>query len=42
MIIERHGGHLSASSDGTHGALFQFVLPSRMNNQTAASQQLKN
>jgi signal transduction histidine kinase len=29
MIIERHGGHLSASSDGTHGALFQFVLPTR-------------
>jgi signal transduction histidine kinase len=29
MIIERHGGQLSASSDGTHGALFQFVLPTR-------------
>jgi C4-dicarboxylate-specific signal transduction histidine kinase len=28
MIIERHGGQLSASSDGTSGALFQFVLPS--------------
>lgn len=27
MIIERHGGQLSASSDGTNGALFQFVLP---------------
>lgn len=27
MIIERHGGRLSASSDGTNGALFQFVLP---------------
>ncbi len=27
MIIERHGGQLSASSDGTHGALFLFVLP---------------
>ncbi|HEX8812209.1 MAG TPA: ATP-binding protein [Terracidiphilus sp.] len=27
MIIERHGGQLSASSDGKSGALFQFVLP---------------
>src|SRR5262245_8983753 len=29
MIIERHGGRLSASSDGRNGALFQFVLPAR-------------
>jgi signal transduction histidine kinase len=29
MIIERHGGRLSASSDGKNGALFQFVLPAR-------------
>jgi signal transduction histidine kinase len=28
MIIERHGGELSASSDGESGAVFQFVLPS--------------
>jgi len=27
MIIEQHGGHLSASSNGKNGALFQFVLP---------------
>ena len=27
MIIERHGGRLTASSDGKSGALFQFVLP---------------
>jgi signal transduction histidine kinase len=27
MIIERHGGHISASSDGKHGAVFQIVLP---------------
>jgi signal transduction histidine kinase len=27
MIIEQHGGHLTASSDGKNGALFQFVLP---------------
>jgi signal transduction histidine kinase len=27
MIIERHGGQLTASSDGKNGALFQFILP---------------
>jgi signal transduction histidine kinase len=27
MIIDHHGGQLSASSDGKSGALFQFVLP---------------
>lgn len=27
MIVERHGGQLTASSDGKRGALFQFVLP---------------
>lgn len=27
MIIERHGGQLTASSDGQSGALFQFILP---------------
>jgi signal transduction histidine kinase len=27
MIIEQHGGQLTASSDGRNGALFQFVLP---------------
>jgi signal transduction histidine kinase len=27
MIIERHGGRLTASSDGRTGATFQFVLP---------------
>jgi signal transduction histidine kinase len=29
MIVERHGGQLSAHSDGKNGALFQFVLPIR-------------
>ena len=29
MIIERHDGRLSASSDGTSGALFQIILPTR-------------
>lgn len=27
MIIEHHGGQLTASSDGQNGAVFQFVLP---------------
>jgi signal transduction histidine kinase len=27
LIIERHGGRLTASSDGKNGALFQMVLP---------------
>ena len=27
MIIEQHGGTLTASSDGKNGAVFQFVLP---------------
>jgi len=27
MIIDRHGGQLTASSDGKRGALFQFTLP---------------
>jgi signal transduction histidine kinase len=27
MIIEQHGGHLTATSDGKSGAVFQFVLP---------------
>ncbi len=27
MIIEQHGGTLTASSDGKRGAVFQFVLP---------------
>lgn len=29
MIIERHGGRLSASSDGKNGALFEVILPTR-------------
>jgi signal transduction histidine kinase len=27
MIIEQHGGTLTAGSDGKNGAVFQFVLP---------------
>jgi signal transduction histidine kinase len=36
-IIERHGGRLTASSDGKNGSLFQVVLPtiSRVKNATS-------
>ena len=27
LVVEQHGGQLTASSDGKNGALFQFVLP---------------
>jgi signal transduction histidine kinase len=30
VIVERHGGQLSAYSDGKSGALFQFVLPIKL------------
>jgi len=33
MIIEHHGGQLTASSDGKNGASFQFVLPANANTQ---------
>ena len=36
MIIERHGGQLTASSDGQRGASFQFVLPIEMTEEAAA------
>jgi signal transduction histidine kinase len=29
MIVERHGGQLTALSDGKRGTLFQFILPVR-------------
>jgi hypothetical protein len=31
MIIEHHGGQLTALSDGRTGALFRFVLPTEAN-----------
>lgn len=37
MIVERHGGKLSASSDGKNGATFQFVLPIEPAGQGSAS-----
>jgi signal transduction histidine kinase len=36
MIIEHHGGELTASSDGRSGTLFQFVLPIGSTNEGAA------
>jgi signal transduction histidine kinase len=35
MIVEQHGGQLTASSDGKSGALFQFVLPAAATGKTA-------
>jgi C4-dicarboxylate-specific signal transduction histidine kinase len=37
MIIERHSGQLTASSDGKRGALFQFVLPTEPGDKAAVS-----
>jgi signal transduction histidine kinase len=36
VIIERHGGQLSAFSDGKSGTLFQFVLPIKPPEEAAA------
>jgi len=35
MIIDHHGGELTASSDGRSGALFRFVLPAMASQQRA-------
>jgi signal transduction histidine kinase len=35
MIVEQHGGQLTASSDGRNGARFQFVLPTAAIDKTA-------
>jgi signal transduction histidine kinase len=35
MIIEHHGGQLTASSDGKNGTLFQFVLPIGLTDKTS-------
>jgi signal transduction histidine kinase len=37
MIVERHGGQLTASSDGRNGTVFQFVLPIGSTDKTAPS-----
>jgi signal transduction histidine kinase len=36
VIIERHGGQLSASSDGNSGASFQLVLPTQTSGRRSA------
>jgi signal transduction histidine kinase len=36
MIIEHHGGHLTAWSDGKNGSLFQFALPIKSGEKAAA------
>jgi signal transduction histidine kinase len=36
MIIDYHGGKLTASSDGKDGASFQFVLPIASSNKNGA------
>jgi signal transduction histidine kinase len=36
MIIEHHGGHLTAWSDGKNGSLFQFALPIKSREKAAA------
>jgi signal transduction histidine kinase len=37
MIVESHGGRLTAASDGRSGALFQFVLPIGSSDKATAS-----
>jgi signal transduction histidine kinase len=37
MIIDRHGGQLTALSDGKNGALLEFVLPMGTADKVAAS-----
>ncbi len=37
MIIDRHGGQLTALSDGKRGALFQFVLPIEATGRTSTA-----
>jgi signal transduction histidine kinase len=39
LIAERHGGRLSARSDGASGALFQFILPLKSANDRTAGRQ---
>jgi C4-dicarboxylate-specific signal transduction histidine kinase len=40
MIVEQHGGQLTASSDGKNGALFQFVLPTASSDKSARANQV--
>lgn len=40
-IVERHGGRLTASSDGRNGALFEVVLPANPPMQTARTEKMR-
>jgi signal transduction histidine kinase len=40
MIVERHGGKLTASSDGIRGALFQFALPIEITEKAAPAKKV--
>jgi signal transduction histidine kinase len=42
MIIERHGGRLTASSDGKTGAVFTIELPVRPSDETPTSRDERN
>jgi signal transduction histidine kinase len=37
MIVERHGGQLTAASDGNTGARFQFILPTKFSDAAPAN-----
>ena len=37
MIVERHGGKLTATSEGNNGARFHFVLPTKFSDATPAN-----
>jgi PAS domain S-box-containing protein len=37
MIVERHGGRLTAASDANNGARFQFVLPTKFSDAAPAN-----
>jgi signal transduction histidine kinase len=37
MIVERHGGQLTAASNGNNGARLQFVLPTEFSDVASAN-----
>jgi signal transduction histidine kinase len=39
MIVERHGGQLTASSDGKSGALFSIILPTKPEDEVGAERE---
>jgi signal transduction histidine kinase len=42
MIVERHGGEISAASDGKTGALFQLTLPINLHEQFKTEGQINH